>query len=412
MRVDRRDLVRNSGDWMRGRITHLSLDGLSTALGQSQVLAVSERLQSLGWKYTILSLEPEPADEAAFDKLETRMASSGVQWQHRPYRTGRIGALENTLAMAAMVRSARDHTDLFHCRSYFGAFFPAVSEIFGRVPYVFDTRGYWVDEKIEGGRWFQDTASSAIARQVERRLYSRASGVVSLTELAAQDVRSGRFGKPRTKRRSVCIPTCVDYQKFKIERDAAPHEFLREGPLVAYVGSLNPAYEYRKSLQLAALILDRLPQARFVALTSQVDAMTAVVDACAIPVARRLITSVPHERMHLWLPWIDFGLMMRVADNEANRASMPTKLAEFFATGIAPIGYGANSDVADWVKRSGSGLALDDLSPGSLERAANWAAKGVPEPAVLARARLLAERHFSLDSGAMRYDELFQDILS
>ena len=57
---------------------------------------------------------------------------------------------------------------------------------------------------------------------------------------------------------------------------------------------------------------------------------------------------------------------------------MPTKLAEFFATGIAPIGHGANSEVTDWVRRAGSGLALDDLSIDSLERAAEFVAKGVP----------------------------------
>jgi glycosyltransferase involved in cell wall biosynthesis len=397
---------------LRGCITHVSLDGLSTALGQSQVLAVSERLAAMGWEHTILSLEPEAVAESAFEALDARMASSGVHWQHRPYCHGRAGALQNALSMTAMIRDVRERTDLFHCRSYFGAFFPAASSIFRSTPYVFDTRGYWVDEKIEGGVWFQNVASRAIARRVERELYNRASGVVSLTELAAEDVRNGRFGRQHPRDRSICIPTCVDYTKFQMQRGVAPHEFLCDGPIVAYVGSLNPAYEYREALQLVALILDRLPQAKFLALTSQVDEMTAVANATAIPETRRLITCVPHERMHLWLPWIDFGLMLRVGHNQANRASMPTKLAEFFATGVTPIAYGANSDVTDWVTRAGSGLVLDDLAIDSLEQAAEWVESGVSDAGVLARARLVAEKHFSLDSGAERYDTLFQNILS
>jgi len=396
---------------LRGRITHVSLDGLSTHLGQSQVLAVSERLAAMGWEYTILSLEPEPLAESVFEGLDARMASSGVHWQHRPYRRGRAGAFQNALSMTAMIRHVWERTDIFHSRSYFGAFFPAASNLFGSVPYVFDTRGYWVDEKVEGGVWFQNAASRAIARRVERELYNRASGVVSLTELAAEDVRDGRFGKQHSQGRSICIPTCVDYTKFKIERGAAPHALLRDGPIIAYVGSLNPAYEYRKTLQLVAMILERIPQSKFLALTAQVEEMTSFADEAAIPASRRLISSVPHECMHLWLPWIDFGLMFRVS-NQANRASMPTKLAEFFATGVMPIAYGANSDVTDWVTRAGSGLVLDDLSVDSLERATDWISKGVRDADVLARARLVAEKHFSLDAGTERYDTLFQDILS
>jgi len=396
----------------RGRVTHVSLDGLSTPLGESQVLAVSERLQAMGWECTILSLEPEPADTDAFDRLDARMALSGVRWQHRPYRRGRSGAVQNVLSMTAMIRGVWGRTDVVHCRSYFGAFFPAAADIFGSIPYVFDTRGYWVDEKIEAGRWFQDLASRAIARRVERELYERASGVVTLTELAAEDVRNGRFGRRHPRERTICIPTCVDYTKFTIDPGRAPHDFLTDGSIVAYVGSLNPSYEYRKSLDLVASTLNRVPEAKFLALTSQVSDMNALADEFAIPTSRRLITNVAHDQIHLWLPWIDFGLTLLVNPNEAKRGSMPTKLGEFFATGVAPIGHGANTEVTDWVNRAGSGIVLDDLSSDSLERAVDFIAGGVPEAQALLRARLAAEEHFSLNSGAARYDALFRDVLS
>jgi glycosyltransferase involved in cell wall biosynthesis len=373
---------------------------------------MSELLQSMGWQCTILSLEPEPVDEAVLERLYPRVALSGIRWQHRPYRWGRIGAAKNVLSMTAMIRDVWERTDLFHCRSYFGAFLPAASDVFRRVPYVFDTRGYWVDEKIEAGRWFQDVASRAIARRVERELYNRASGVVSLTELAAEDVRNGRFGRRHLRERSICIPTCVDYTKFTMDRGPAPHDFLHDGTIVAYVGSLNPSYAYRESLYLAAMILDRVPGAKFLGLTSQVSELSSLADELAIPTDRRLITSVEHNQIHKWLPWIDFGLTLLVKPNEAKRASMPTKLAEFFATGVSPISHGANSEVTDWVSRAGSGMVLEDLSSDRLERAVDFVARGVPEADVLIGARLAAEKHFSLDSGVERYDTLFRDLLA
>ena len=396
---------------MRGRVTHVSLDGLTTPLGQSQVLAVSESLHSMGWECTILSLEPASADENAVRRLEKRVASSGIRWCHRPYRPGRAGAIQNVLSMATMIRGLREPTDLFHCRSYFGAAFPAAMNVVRHRPYVFDTRGYWVDEKIEAGRWFQDAATRTVARRVERELYRRASGVVTLTELAAEDARSGAFGKQHPRERAICIPTCVDYSKFTIARREPPHEFLREGPIVAYVGSLNPSYEYRASLHLVGRVLERLPSAKFLALTSQLSEMRSLADELSIPESRRLITSVPHQEIHRWFQWIDFGLLLLVPPNRAKRASMPTKLGEFLATGVAPISYGCNSEVADWVKRAGSGLALDDLSDASLERAADFIASGAPDAGARSHARKVAETHFSLASGAARYDALFRAVL-
>lgn len=395
----------------RGRITHITLDGLSTDLGRSQVLAVCERLQSMGWNCTILSLEPESADSRSLERLDHRMAARGLKWHYEPYRSGRLGALENAVTMAGMVQQTWAKTDLFHCRSYFGAFFPAAASALGDVAYVFDTRGYWIDEKVEAGRWFQDRFSLAAARRVERALYNRASAVVSLTELAASDVRMGRFGKQHPSERSVCIPTSVDFVKFRIGKSAPPHDFVRDGPIIAYVGSLNTSYEYRKSVALAARILERERRAKFLALTGQTEAMTSLANQLAIPRDRRLILRVPYDEMHRWLPHIDVGMILRVGFNEANRASMPTKLGEFFATGVAPVTHGANSEVGQWVRRTGSGLALDDLSDASLERAADFVVSGRPSPDALMRARVIAEPHFSLDSAARWYDALFGRIL-
>ena len=397
---------------MHDRLTHVSLDGLTTPLGQAQVLAVSERLQSLGWRCTILSLEPPGVDEATVDEVRTRVRRRGIRWEYDRYRSGPGATATNVRSMWSMLRGVRRESDLLHGRSYFGAALAAAIQVSHGVPYVFDTRGYWVDEKIEAGRWFQDPATLTLARGIERELYRRASGIVCLTELAARDVRGGRFGRSHSEDRAICIPTCVDYERFTMERGEPPHPFLRQGSVVAYVGSLNPSYAYRDSLELARSILERVPSAKFLAMTSQVEEMSSLADACSIPIDRRLITRVPHCQIHRWLPWVDFGLMLLVPPNRAKRASMPTKLAEFFATGVAPISHGANSEVGVWVTRAASGLVIEDLSPRSLDRAVAFVAKGKPSLDRLRRARTVAEEHFSLDFGARSYDALFRDILS
>ena len=57
-------------------------------------------------------------------------------------------------------------------------------------------------------------------------------------------------------------------------------------------------------------------------------------------------------------------------------------------------------------------MVLDDLSSDSLERAVDFIAGAFRRLGRLVRARLAAEEHFSLDSGAARYDALFRDVLA
>lgn len=394
-----------------GSITHVSLEGITTALGQSQVLAVSERLQALGWQCTILSLEPRTTSAAEREAVQARVVRSGVRWQSSWYERGRTGPIKNTSAMSGMVRDAARETDVFHGRSYFGGFLASAAGGCGGINSVFDTRGYWIDEKIADGRWFRDPLTRALGRQVERQLYERSSAVVTLTELAAEEVRAGRFGRRRHPSLVACIPTCVDYAAFSLDRPVAPHPILREGPVIGYVGSINPSYETVRSLRLAAMVLDRSPSAKFVALTSQGTEMRALADEARIPESRRLITRIPFREGAAWLPWIDYGLLLLVAPNQAKRASMPTKLGEFLATGVAPICHGGNREIEAWVGKTGSGLVLDDLSDDELGRVADIMAEGVPDPAVLRQAREIAEQHFSLESGANRYDALFREVL-
>ncbi len=123
--------------FLRGRVTHLSLDGLATPLGRSQLLAVSERLQSMGWQCTILSLEPDSATEGTLDRFANVWLRVAFAGSIGPI-AGRMGAVEERpVDDGRWFGMFSERTDLFHCRSYFGAFFPAAADVFRSVPVCF-----------------------------------------------------------------------------------------------------------------------------------------------------------------------------------------------------------------------------------------------------------------------------------
>ena len=132
-------------------------------------------------------------------------------------------------------------------------------------------------EESKSGRWFRIPRHGG-SRRVERGALQRASGVVSLTELAAEDVRSGRFGRPHPKERSICIPTCVDYTKFTMDEALLRMtSSMTDRSLPTSAHSIHRT-SIGKSSPLTALILNRIPEARFPALTSQVSEISTLAD--------------------------------------------------------------------------------------------------------------------------------------
>lgn len=124
---------------------------------------------------------------------------------------------------------------------------------------------------------------------------------------------------------------------------------------------------------------------------------------------------------------MDWGFLLLRPD-AAKAASMPAKLAEFFAAGVRPIHYGCNDEVGAWVRRGASGLSLSSVDGRCLDEAAAYIAADGPPPdaatppgprppadhvlATLEAARARTEAHFSIVSGATRYAQLFDAVLA
>jgi glycosyltransferase involved in cell wall biosynthesis len=403
------------------RLLYLSVDGLLEPLGFSQVVRVIEGLAAKGWRYEVVSLEKR-ADLAKPERVrsvEQRLQAAGIRWSRLEWNdAGGARAAANNLAAltrAALHQTRQHRVDALHARSYVAAAAAQAVWLATKTPFVFDTRAYWIDERLEEGKWFTTPLRLAVARGLEHQLFACAAGVVTLTELQANDVRAGAFG-PARDRPITCIPTCADYDDF-VRR--APHACaavplavraqLRGKRVLGVIGSLNRSYCVDETLTLARLVLARDPTAHLLVLSAQTEAWTNALAQAQLPSSRVTIARANHDDMPQWLSLLEWGVLLLVPESRAKRASMPTKLAEFFATGVRPVQAGCNAEVSDWVTRAGSGVVLPTLDRGSLERAAEAIATPRPE-SELAEARARTQAHFSLASGVRRYDELWRAV--
>lgn len=406
---------------MKRWLLYLTADGLLEPLGHSQVVRVVEALARRGWPYRIHSLEKpgDLADEHRVRGLRERLAAAGVSWSFDVYdMAGSAGAaMRNEQALVRAAVHAKDVGGV-HARAYHGAV-AALARWFTRgTPYVFDARSYWFDERIEEGRWFTSPVRVGLARGVEHQLFARAAGVVTLTELQADDVRRGRFG-PSRHRAVACITTCADFDDFcRRERlPGVPAEILRRlsgKRVVGVVGSINRSYLVDETLALCAAVLARDPSFHLLVLSGQAAEYERRLKALGVEASRFTLTRAKHEDMPEWLSLLEWGMLLLNPTSAAKRASMPTKLAEFFACGVRPVQFGCNAEVSDWVRTAQSGLVLDAVTSSALSAAAAQIVESRGADAVLARAREIAQPHFSLEAGLSKYaavlDATFGDL--
>lgn len=394
-------------------VVYISFDGMLEPLGQSQVAALLSRLASLGeYRITLVSFEKavDIADGKRLTKQRLEFERSKIRWIFHTYEHGVKGIASNIVIAAETVSQIHDSDPiaLIHARSYPAACVALTLKLASGVPYLFDFRGYWIDERIEDGRWFKGYFTNKASRALEKLLFSYADGIVSLTELAMNDVIAGKFGTYRGVPILV-IPTCVDETKFGLNI-ASPRDLvedLSDRLVLGFVGSINASYCVDESLKLVEMVCNLRPDAFLLCLTRQRTEMLEKLTAFDIREAA--VYSVTYDDMPAWLSMIDWGLLL-LNHPVAKRGSMPTKLGEFFASGVRPVQFGGNVEVCESVRKAGTGLVLDDLSDDSLIQAAQIIAENSCTDLASGRERMM--KHFSLSYGVTQYAKIYHRILN
>jgi hypothetical protein len=407
----------------RRSFLYVTFDGILTPLGHSQVVRVVTALARRGLPYIILSLE-RAADLARAEKVAAMrdlLGEAGVGWHPLTYDlSGKATSAGRNLAVglaAVMKQVLTRRPALIHARGYHSGLVAHAAQRSTGTPYLFDARGYWIDERVAEGRWFTRPRVYAGAKALERQIYGRAKGIVTLTELQADDLRTGRATGVPCAAPVTCITTTADFEQFVPGRgrasatnggDDVPAELrarLADKLVVGLVGSLNGSYRADETTRLCRLILDEAPSGHLLVLSDQKEAYEALFARHQIASERYTITRASHQAMPSWLTVIDWAPLL-LHENFAKRASMPTKLGEFFATGVRPVHYGCNEEVSEWVRRVGTGLVLPGVDEASLRAAARTIASSARDPAALARGRAIAAPHFSLAGAVDKYAEL------
>jgi glycosyltransferase involved in cell wall biosynthesis len=398
------------------RVLYITLDGALEPLGQTQVVPYVIRLADHGYQYSLISFEREhDADPQAVAALQERLSRSCVQWTPLPYRPGGVrNVLANCRAMFIAARQivADNNIELIHARAFVPAAIALLLKLTRGVPYVFDMRAYWVDERAVEKQWFTNRFAYAIGKWLERQLVRNAAGVITLTKLQADDLRRTRLADFASVPLAV-IPTCTDFERFGecAQVSALPPELTArlEGKLVVgMIGSVNASYYPAESARLFRKIAEKNPGAHLLGLTRQKESLEPILLQEGLQQSQYTIATAQHSEMASWMRRMNWAFLLLV-DNFAKRGSMPTKMAELFASGVRTIAFGCNAEFREWAAKNGS-VVLSSLDDSELDRAATLIANSGIDRNTRLPVSSEAREHFDLSNGVQRYERLLNQV--
>ena len=392
-----------------GGILYISYDGMLEPLGQSQVLAYLEKL-SADRHIHLISYE-KSADWADRDRrraVAARIAAAGIGWHPLRYHKS-PSALATAYDVAvgtakAIALVARHRLTIVHARSYVPALIAlGVKRVTG-ARFLFDIRGLWADERVDGGLWPADGRLYRAAKSLERRFLKAADHIVTLTHASAAEIRGFPYLSAKAPPITV-IPTCADLDRFK------PQARPKEHPVtLGFVGAANTWSLFDEMLSLYRALLKREPQARLLVVNrGEHDWIRSrIVHSGTAGKAIELV-SADHAAVPALIARMTFGAAVR-KPAYSQIACAPTKLAEYLGCGIPAIINRGVGDAADIVEQERVGVVLTGFSPQEINRGVDELLALARDPDLADRCRRAALKLFSLDSGVAAYQAIYKSL--
>jgi glycosyltransferase involved in cell wall biosynthesis len=349
---------------------------MTDPLGQSQVLPYLIGLQKRGYSFTLISFEKSDKFENGKALIQQITTAHDIQWHPLPYT--KTPPIISTLKDIGSLKKKMNELhkaqpfDIVHSRSYITAIAGLWMKEKWGVKFIFDMRGFWADERIDGGLWnlknpLFKTVYNYFKRK-EKQFLSNADYVISLTETAKKEIESwdvnGKFAPIQV------IPCCVDLELFdpanvtssQSEEIKARLNIQPQQKVLTYIGSIGTWYLLDEMMDFFKVYSDQHPGSIFLFVTKD-NPEEINKSAASKGISLNAIRIQPSERKQVpaYIAASDYSIFF-IKPAFSKKASSPTKQGEIMAMGIPVICNDNVGDTSVVVKQFNSGLVVTEFS--------------------------------------------------
>lgn len=364
---------------MTNSVLFITYDGLLDPLGGSQILPYLHSIRQHPRPLHILSYEKLDRFKLGGESLKAELASFGIGWTPLSFTTrfGKLGKLWDLSRMyeVALYLQLKHRFGVIHCRSYQAMQVGVLLSKLTGVKTLFDMRGLWVDERVDGDIWRLDNRIDAsifkIYKRVERSLLSNASHIVALTERVVPELHQL---SPDMSATISVIPCCADFEHFVLPTAEQRFSTRRELGLPAdayvlsYLGSLGTWYMLKEMLQLFGEAAAQREDIHFLLITrdwrEEHESLVSNLGLAHLR-ARIHVHEARRDQVPSYIGCSDLMLSF-IKPAYSKIASSPTKMAEALAVGVPVVSNAGIGDIDTMTDRLSAGAVINLDDPNSL----------------------------------------------
>lgn len=388
-------------------VAYISYDGMTDPLGQSQVIPYVIALAEKGHNFFVVSYEKPERFKQYAEAIQKQFKANAVRWKPLRYHkrfsllATSYDVLQGFLCLFFIIPQYK--INVLHCRSYVASLFGlCFKKIYG-CKFIFDMRGFWADERVEGRLWRRKNILYFLVKKIEKRMLNDADEIIVLAEQAKLIIKSWGY---QVNNVSV-IPCCTNTDRFysrPSSRSILRQKYGLSSKFVfVHTGSLEYWYMKDEMLDFFKAAKELCVGAHFLLLThSDKSLFLRLIRQNGLSPVDFTMLSVPFTDMPEYLAMADAGLIL-ITPVFSKKASCPTKFAEYLSCGLPVIINDKIGDLENYVTSNNIGVVVREFNEGEYKKTFKEFLALSNDLNLKSRCRQVAHDNFSLSSAATKY---------
>lgn len=394
---------------------------MTDPLGQSQVLPYLTKLTNEGFDFHLISFEKDIAYKNNRKHVQQICDQAKIIWH--PIKYTKKPAVFSTLWDIYQMNKktfelhAQHQFSIVHCRSYISSLIGLKMKRKFNVAFIFDMRGFWADERIDGNIWNLKNPFYKVVynyfKKKEKQYLAESDRIISLTSAGKEVILDWKVAGVSDDKIEV-IPCCVNLELFnpstiQVESQKQLRSELgmkAEEYVLGYVGSIGTWYMLSEMLDYFVELKKVRNNAKFLFVTGEKAGMIwKIAKNKGVNKSDLIITSCVHVEVAKYISLFDFSIFF-IKPTFSKKASSPTKQGEIMAMGTPLICNHGVGDTDFIIEKYNSGLIVKDFTPESYQKTIKSNFKFNAN-----ELKAGAKDYFSLDHGYMIYLKIYKSLL-
>jgi glycosyltransferase involved in cell wall biosynthesis len=359
-------------------------------------------VQKQGWHFVLMTAEKTMTKHEMVD-VQRKMKTLNIIWI--PVFKGKLSTIGQIFSMLKLTKSVikQGKVRLVHARSYFSGVVAYLLTRKTNIPYIYDIRGFWVDEKVYKGRLQSNSIMYKLLKKLDNTIYVNSKAIVSLTQKGVGVIERFSTWDANKTPTIVVIPTCVNNSQFK--------KIKTPSKSIVYLGSVGKGYMGNIIFKVFSLVQKYYPDYEIILISRSDDKLIKeLAHENNVELAKVNHLKLNHNQVASELGKCQVGLSF-IQPHYSKEASCATKIGEYLSCGI-PVLTNAGIGDMDETLNDETSVICNQFDEKNLLNAIQQIIDLSLKPITSKACVKLASSYFSLQKGVDKYNLLYQQIMN